>query len=60
MNQPPDAGGLLAKNTPHSDDPHSEIKLSELLAGALRAANDRAHELRVAREERISGRLVCR
>jgi hypothetical protein len=60
MNQPPDAGGLLAKNIRHSDDPHSEIKLSELLAGARRAANDRAHELGVAREERISGRLFRR
>ena len=37
--------GLLAKNISHKDDPQIEIKLSEFLAEAWRAANDKAREL---------------
>ena len=43
--KPPNSPGLLAKNISHRDDPHIEIKLSEFLAEAWRAANDKAHEL---------------
>jgi hypothetical protein len=35
----------LAKNILHRDDPHIEIKLSEFLAEAWRAANDKAREV---------------
>ncbi len=43
--KPPHSSGLLAKNIPQGDDPHIEIKLSEFLAEAWRAANDKAREL---------------
>ena len=43
--KPPNSPGLLAKNISHRDDPHIEIKLSEFLAEAWRAANDKAREL---------------
>jgi len=43
--KPPHSPGLLAKNIPHRDDPQSEIRLSEFLAEAWRAANDKAREL---------------
>jgi predicted alpha/beta hydrolase family esterase len=41
----PHSPGLLAKNISHRDDPQTEIKLSEFLAEAWRAANDKAREL---------------
>ena len=41
----PTSGWLLARDIPYRDDPHSKIKLSEFLAGASRAANDKAREL---------------
>ena len=44
--KPPNSPGLLAKNISHRDVPHIEIKLSEFLAEAWRAANDKARELK--------------
>jgi hypothetical protein len=41
----PDSPGLLAKNIPHRVDPETEIKFSEYLAAAWKAANDKAREL---------------
>jgi hypothetical protein len=43
--KPPKSLGLIARNIPDSDDPQSAIKLSEFLAGAWLAANDKAREL---------------
>src|SRR5712691_3540503 len=40
--KPPKSSGLLTKNISRNDDPQIEIKLSEFLAGAWRAANDSA------------------
>jgi hypothetical protein len=43
--KPSNSSGLLAKEIPYSDDPDSKIRLSEFLAGAWRAANEKAREL---------------
>jgi hypothetical protein len=43
--KPAESGCLLARNIPYSDDPRSQITLSAFLAGASRAANEKAREL---------------
>jgi hypothetical protein len=42
---PSNSRGLLARTIPRKDDPQSAITLSDFLAGAWSAANDKAREL---------------
>jgi hypothetical protein len=44
--KPPKSPQLLAKRIANHDDPTSPMSLSEFLAHAWRAANDKARELR--------------
>ena len=43
--KPESSPGLLAKRIADKDDPHVAMRVSEFLADAWKAANDRAREL---------------